>query len=204
MTQIVHMGDAVDAGVEKFAVVRHQQDAAGIARQILLQPQDGFEVEVVGGLVEQQQIGAVHQRAGQIEAHAPAAGEAADRALQRVVGETQPVQQLRGARLGARSRRWPRSGAAPRTRRHRAVPVPAFFPAGATRIAIEHEFQRGLRGVGDFLFDKGQRLAAAGSETSPPSGLISPRIRRNRVDLPQPFLPTRPMRWLAKVCRLAF
>jgi len=81
--------------------MRHQQDAAGVARQILLQPEDRFEVEVVGRLVEQQQIGAVHQRTGEIEAHAPAAGEAAYRALQRVAGEAQTVQQLRGTRLGA-------------------------------------------------------------------------------------------------------
>ena len=92
---IMHMGDAIDAGVEELAVVRHQQDAAGVTRQILFQPQDGFEVEVVGGFVEQQQVGAVHQRARQIEPHAPAAGETGDGALQAIVGKPQAIEQLR-------------------------------------------------------------------------------------------------------------
>ena len=47
------MGDAVDARVEKFAVVRDKDQAAGVAGQILLKPENGFEVEVVGGFVQQ-------------------------------------------------------------------------------------------------------------------------------------------------------
>ena len=49
---IMEMRDAVDAGVEKFAVVRDQHQAAGVARQILFEPKDRFEVEVVGWLVQ--------------------------------------------------------------------------------------------------------------------------------------------------------
>ena len=167
---IVHMGDAVDGGVEKFAVVRHQQNAAGIARQILFQPDDGFEVEVVGRLVEQQQIGAVHQRARQIEAHAPAAGEAAHRAFQRVGLEAQSAQQLRGTCRGA-------------------VTVDGFevllcfepggvvlflrqdlFQLAQLRIAVQHELQRRLLGIGDLLFD-----------IRPASCRFAARLRRRRI-----------------------
>ena len=34
-----------------------------------------------------------------------------------------------------------------------------FFQLAQLDVAVEHEFQRGLRGVGDFLFDKGHGLA---------------------------------------------
>ena len=153
------MCDAVDAGVEEFAVVRDQQDAAGIARQILFEPEDGFEVEVVGGLVEQQQVGAVHQRARQVQAHAPAAGEAGDGAFQRVVGETQPVQQLRGARLGTVAV----DGfvAVLRVEPGRVVVFlgQCLFQQAQFGIAVEHELQRGHVGVGDLLFDEGDGLA---------------------------------------------
>ena len=140
---VVDVRDAVHAGVEEFAVVGDDHQAAGVARQILFQPQDGFEVEVVGRLVEQQQIGAVHQRARQVQAHAPAAGKALHRAIQRIVGEPQAVQQLRRARrcgiavdgLEAVLRLEPCGIVIP-LRQH-------FFEPPQLGIAVEHEFQRG-------------------------------------------------------------
>ena len=48
---------------------------ARIIRQMVLEPQRAFEIEIVGGLVEQQQIGRRKQRRGERHAHAPAAGE---------------------------------------------------------------------------------------------------------------------------------
>ena len=67
--------------VEELAVVRDQQQRARVLEQPLLQPQHRVEVEVVGRLVEQQQVARRHQRARQVQAHAPAAGEFLDRAL---------------------------------------------------------------------------------------------------------------------------
>ena len=161
---VVHMGDAVDGGVEEFAVMRHQQDAAGIARQVLLEPQDRFEVEMVGRLVEQQQVGPVHQRARQVEAHAPAAGEAGHRAFQRVAGETQAVQQLRGARLGAVTVDGLEVLLGLEPRRVMLDDVifgrQDFFQLAQPDIAVQHELQRGLVGAGDLLFDIGDGLAA--------------------------------------------
>jgi hypothetical protein len=52
-----------------------QQQRSRIFRQPVLEPQHGIEVQMVGRLVEQQQVGAAHQRLRKIEAHAPAAGK---------------------------------------------------------------------------------------------------------------------------------
>ena len=43
-----------------------------------LEPQDAVQVEMIGGLVEQQQIGVGHQRPRQRDTLHPPAGEAAD------------------------------------------------------------------------------------------------------------------------------
>jgi hypothetical protein len=53
---------------------------------------------VVGRLVEQQQVGARHQRPREVEPHAPAAGEARDRIAVARLGEAQPGEELRSAR----------------------------------------------------------------------------------------------------------
>ena len=86
---LVDVDDLVDDGVEKLAVVRDEEQRAGIAREPVLEPEHGVEVEVVGRLVEQQQVRAAHQRLREIEAHAPAAGEAGDR-LARARGSAKP------------------------------------------------------------------------------------------------------------------
>ncbi|MBV6475659.1 MAG: hypothetical protein MOGDAGHF_01213 [Rhodocyclaceae bacterium] len=56
---------------------------------------------MVGRLVEQQQVGAAHQRLGEVEAHAPAAGEFRHRAVEILVLEAEAVQQRGGAGAGA-------------------------------------------------------------------------------------------------------
>ena len=55
---------------------------------------------MVGGLVEQQHLGRAHQRAGQLQPHAPAAREAVDRRVDLLGAKAQAEQQ----RLGARAR----------------------------------------------------------------------------------------------------
>ncbi len=50
-------------------------DRARIVRQMIFQPQRAFEVEIVGGFVQQQQVRRREQRGGERHAHAPAAGE---------------------------------------------------------------------------------------------------------------------------------
>ena len=57
----------------EIAVVRDDEQRPGIALEPLLEPDDGVEVEVVGRLVEQEQLRRAHQRLREIQTHAPAA-----------------------------------------------------------------------------------------------------------------------------------
>ena len=77
--------------VQEVAVVRDGHDGAGIAVEELLQPEHALGVQVVGGLVQKQQVGRLEQQAAQGHAAALAAGEHAHgrvrvRALQGVHG----------------------------------------------------------------------------------------------------------------------
>ncbi len=76
---VVDVHDAVDHAVEEIAVVRDEEQRAGIPAEPVFEPQHGIEVEVVRGLVEQQEIRARLQRLREVQAHAPAAGEARNR-----------------------------------------------------------------------------------------------------------------------------
>ena len=71
----IEVQDLVDGGVEQVAVMADHDHGARIVGQMVFQPQRAFEVEVVGGLVEQQKVGRREQRRRQRHPHAPAAGE---------------------------------------------------------------------------------------------------------------------------------
>ena len=66
--------DPVDGRVEERPVVRRDQQRAGALAQVVLQPLEGVEVEVVGRLVEQEQVGVRDDKAGQRRAGLLAAG----------------------------------------------------------------------------------------------------------------------------------
>ena len=55
--------------------MRDQHISERISRQVLFQPVAGLQVEVVGGLVQQQHVGLSQQQFGQGNAHLPAAGK---------------------------------------------------------------------------------------------------------------------------------
>ena len=61
--------------VEKVPVMRNDQQYARVCGQLFFQPENGRQVEVVGGLIQQQEIGPAHQGLGQVEPHAPTAGK---------------------------------------------------------------------------------------------------------------------------------
>jgi hypothetical protein len=71
----VELDHAMRDAVEEAAVVRDEDHAAGKAGERLLQPFDRLDVEVVGRLVEQQQVGLEDERTSQRHALAHAAGE---------------------------------------------------------------------------------------------------------------------------------
>ena len=68
--QLQHMGGD---GVDEVAVVADEQQGAAPAHQVLLEPGDRVDVEVVGGLVEDQQVGLGDQQCGQRHPHPPTA-----------------------------------------------------------------------------------------------------------------------------------
>ncbi len=94
----VEMGDAVDAAVEQVAVMRDDEGGAGEFGEPGFEPHGGFEVEVVGGFVEQEHVGRREQDGGEGHAHAPAAGEGVDRAGLGVGVEAEAGEDGRGAR----------------------------------------------------------------------------------------------------------
>ena len=89
-----HPADRVDEG----AVVRDQEDGAGIRLQIALEPEQGVDVEMVGRLVEQQQVRLAEQEPRQRHAHRPAAAERVHRALEVGHLEAEPHEDRLGPR----------------------------------------------------------------------------------------------------------
>ena len=73
--------------VEEVAVVAHQQDGAVVVVERLLQEVERVGVEVVGRLVEHQQVGGRGQRLGQQQAVALAARQRAHRLARLLVAE---------------------------------------------------------------------------------------------------------------------
>jgi len=73
-----HFDDARGQLVDEIAVVRHEDNRAVVILQRRQQHVLGAHIEVIGGLVEQQEIGRHHQHARQRVAVAFASGEHAD------------------------------------------------------------------------------------------------------------------------------
>ena len=71
----VQLEDPLGDVVEEVAVVRDGDDRARVLLQVPLQPGDRLGVEVVGRLVEQQQVGLLQQHLAQGDAPPFAAGE---------------------------------------------------------------------------------------------------------------------------------
>ena len=80
--------------VQKGAVVRNDEHGAVVAFQILLQPLDRLDVQMVGRFVQQEDRGASQQQFGQLDAHAPAARELGGGAAEIRPLETQSQQRL--------------------------------------------------------------------------------------------------------------
>ena len=74
--------------------MRYQQQGTLVGPQPPFEPDDGVEVQVVGRLVEEQQVGAAHQRLREVQAHSPPAGELVNRAMLVAGREAQAVQEL--------------------------------------------------------------------------------------------------------------
>ena len=93
------VGDVRDDGVEEVAIVRNQDHRVRIGDEVFLEPVARVEIEMVGRLVEQQQIGLAQQQLRKRQAHLPAAGQMIGQLLLRVGLEAQPAQHGRHLEL---------------------------------------------------------------------------------------------------------
>ena len=67
----------------------HEGHGPAEVQEIVLQPLHGLQVQVVGGLVQEQDVRALKQHPGQLGPLAPAAGKLADAAQELVLGKAQ-------------------------------------------------------------------------------------------------------------------
>ena len=96
---VLERGDVVDAGVHEGAVVADDEHGAVVVGDKAAQPLDALEVQVVGGLVQQQQVGVAQEELGQRDTHLPAARELGARALKVGDLKAQAGQDLAGVAL---------------------------------------------------------------------------------------------------------
>ena len=96
---VLERRDVAHARVHERAVVAHQQHGAVIARQKRLEPLDGLQVQVVGGLVQKEKVGVPQQQLRKRDAHLPAAGELLRRLVEVLDGKSQAAQDLLRPRL---------------------------------------------------------------------------------------------------------
>ena len=200
---LVEVQDTGDRLVQQLDVVADDEQGAPVGPQETHEPGLGVAVEVVGRLVEEQDVAAGKKDAGQLEAPALAAREHADGQVEAVAGQPQPGDEL--ADLGLA--RVPTGG-------REALLGPRVTVDGPLGRVVLHgrpellEADRGLvqaparQDVGQpaGLHLRGQPAAGPGSgnpsaptvSTLPPAGGSSPLKTLSRLVLPAPLRPTRP------------
>ncbi len=79
----VDLGDPLGDVVKEVAVVGDGDDGALVAGQVLLEPEHGLGVEVVGGLVQEEEVGGLQEQLAQGDAAALTTGEVLDLGVRR-------------------------------------------------------------------------------------------------------------------------
>ena len=97
---IVDVGHVRADAVEKMAVVRNDDQHALVLAQIILEPVNGIEVEVVGGLVEQQHLRMPEERLGEQDANFLSALQFAHFAFVQRFFEAEAIEKDRGVGFG--------------------------------------------------------------------------------------------------------
>ena len=88
---VVHVHDVGADGVQEVTVMAHHKDQALAVHQEILQPLDGLNVQMVGGLVQQDDVRLAEQRLGQQHLHLFLGGQAGHFAVQNIVGEAKAL-----------------------------------------------------------------------------------------------------------------
>ena len=152
------------------------QHRAAARGQVAGQPGDRLDVEVVGRLVEQQQVGMVEQRVRERDPAPLAAGETADRGVE-PVGEAAEARRRRAGRRGP----------------PRKIAVAGPLVLGA--VADQQRRRRSSPAVELVALVEQRRCAGRRVRvTCRRRAARLPAIRSSSVDLPSPLRPTTPMR----------
>ena len=85
--------------VQELAVMRYQKQGAAPVLEVIFQPLDGFDVEVVGRFVQHQEVRPAKENLCQLDAHVPALAEGLCLAVQLVILETEATERLAGLYL---------------------------------------------------------------------------------------------------------
>ena len=93
----VQLHDACGELPEEGAVVCHEEECRLHLEQEALEPEDRFEIEMIGRLIQQQHVGLAHQGACQQDAALQSAGEALEQLLR---GESHLLHQILDADIG--------------------------------------------------------------------------------------------------------
>ena len=164
---VFEVQDAAHGAVQQAAVVADDQHRMGVFRQIAFQPERPFKVEVVGRLVQKQQVGLGKEHGSQRHAHPPATGEGGAGHLLLFVVETKPLQDRRCAAFGGPSVDIGQTGLDVSDAGRVFGGLALFHQPGAFNVGLQHRVdQRGL-GRGHLLCDAadlgagGQRDIAA-------------------------------------------
>ena len=168
---VVHLpGGGADL-VEEPPVVGDDDEAAGSGRPALLEvpgePGDALDVEVVGGLVEEDDVLVADEERGERDAAALAAGEVADG---RVPGDVASEAGDDVADCGSPA--------------HSCSSMSPTMACG----------RRSRLSSRSSPWSSMPRVTPPRRVTRPPSGSMRPASRRSRVDLPSPLRPTTPIR----------
>ena len=87
-------------GVQKIAVVGYDDDRAVVIHEEVLQPDDGIDVQIVGRLVQQNDVRMAEKRMRQQNLYLLPGIHFAHLARMQGSGDAEPLQQLRGVRFG--------------------------------------------------------------------------------------------------------
>ena len=126
VTAAIEFEHPVDDIIEEVAVVRHEDDVAGIFLQIVFQPRHAFGVEMVGRLVEQQDVRLFEQQLAERDAALLTARQVGDGGSRPAGSATPPSPVRAGCRASSRRprRSWPEGRPSPPSaRRNRCRPA---------------------------------------------------------------------------------
>ena len=187
--------------LEEPAVVRDEDHRRVEVGELLLEPLQGGDVEVVRRLVEEQQVGVAAERPRERGARQLAAGERPQRTVEVLVAEAEAAQdgRLVVAPAVAPGVLEPalRFGVAPQRRRRRAGPrpSPARAAAAPSRARRGRTHRRGRTRAASCSRSSGGRWSCRATRvpfwnaSSPPWSSVSPASMRRSVVLPAPFGP---------------